>query len=80
MSTCWRCSRRRAGAASGGRLLAEAETLARARGLVGIWLDTHGFQAPDYYPRLGYTEFGRIEDQPPGHTRRFFQKRLGDAP
>ncbi|HET7408653.1 MAG TPA: GNAT family N-acetyltransferase [Paracoccaceae bacterium] len=60
----------------GRQLLAEAETLARARGLVGIWLDTHGFQAPDYYPRLGFTEFGRIEDQPPGHTRRFFQKRL----
>ena len=63
----------------GRQLLAEAETLARARGLVGVWLDTHGFQAPEYYPRLGYTEFGRIEDQPPGHTRRFFQKRLEDA-
>ena len=62
----------------GRKLLAEAETMARARGLVGVWLDTHGFQAPEYYPRLGYTEFGRIEDQPPGHTRRFFQKRLED--
>jgi ribosomal protein S18 acetylase RimI-like enzyme len=60
----------------GRRLLDEAETLARARGLVGIWLDTHGFQAPEYYPRLGYSIFGRIEDQPPGHTRLFFQKRL----
>lgn len=62
----------------GRKLLAEAETMARARGLSGVWLDTHGFQAPDYYPRLGYTEFGRIEDQPPGHTRRFFRKRLED--
>ena len=63
----------------GRQLLAEAETLARARGMVGVWLDTHGFQAPEYYPKLGFIEFGRIEDQPPGHTRRFFQKRFGDA-
>lgn len=64
----------------GRQLLGEAETMARGRGLVGIWLDTHGFQAPEYYPRLGYVEFGRIEDQPPGHMRRFFQKRLdGEA-
>lgn len=62
----------------GQRLLAEAETLARARGLVGIWLDTHGFQAPEYYPKLGFSVFGRIEDQPPGHTRLFFQKRFED--
>ena len=62
----------------GQRLLAEAETLARGRGLVGIWLDTHGFQAPEYYPALGYRVFGRIEDQPPGHTRLFFCKRLDD--
>lgn len=64
----------------GRRLLAEAETLARARGLVGVWLDTHGFQAPEYYPQLGYAVFGRLEDHPPGHTRLFLQKRLdGDA-
>jgi ribosomal protein S18 acetylase RimI-like enzyme len=62
----------------GRQLMAEAETLARARGLVGVWLDTHGFQAPEFYPRLGYCEFGRMENHPPGHTRRFFQKRLED--
>lgn len=66
----------------GRALLTAVETFARARGLVGVWLDTHGFQAPEYYPRLGYRVFGRIEDQPAGHTRLFFCKRLdgGGAP
>ena len=60
----------------GRRLMDEAETLARARGLIGIYLDTHGFQAPEFYPRLGYQVFGQMEDHPPGHTRLFFAKRL----
>ena len=63
------------------RLIEEMELLARARGLVGIWLDTHGFQAPEFYPRFGYSMFGSMSDHPPGHTRLFFCKRLdGHAP
>jgi ribosomal protein S18 acetylase RimI-like enzyme len=60
----------------GSRLLAKAEEIARARGCVGIRLDTTSFQAPDFYHRHGYTEFGRVEDYPPGHTRHWFMKRL----
>ena len=60
----------------GSRLLAKAEDIARARGCVGIRLDTVSFQAPDYYRRHGYTECGRIDDYPPGHTRIWFMKRL----
>jgi GNAT superfamily N-acetyltransferase len=60
----------------GRQLMAEAESLARARGLVGLWLDTHGFQAPGFYPRLGYALFGSMDDNPPGHRRFFFCKRL----
>ena len=55
--------------------LAEAE--ARRRGLHGIWLDTWTFQAPDFYPKLGFVECGRITDYPPGHDRIFYVKRLG---
>jgi GNAT superfamily N-acetyltransferase len=60
----------------GSRLLAKAEEIARARGCVGIRLDTVSFQAPDFYRRHGYVEFGRIEGYPPGHTRLWFMKRF----
>jgi len=60
----------------GSRLLAKAEEIAQARGCVGVRLDTTSFQAPDFYARRGYAEFGRIEGYPPGHSRIWFMKRL----
>ena len=60
----------------GSRLLRKAEEIARERGCLGIRLDTVSFQAPDFYLRHGYTEFGRIEGYPPGHTRLWFMKRF----
>ena len=60
----------------GSRLLAKAEEIARSRGCLGIRLDTTSFQAPDFYRRHGYSEFGRIENYPPGHSRIWFMKRF----
>lgn len=60
----------------GKALMARAEAHARERECIGVWLDTYDFQGPDFYPKLGYTEYGRIDDFPPGRTRLFFQKRL----
>ncbi|WP_421858315.1 GNAT family N-acetyltransferase [Oricola sp.] len=61
----------------GGRLLAEAEAHARASGLIGVFLDTYEFEAPGFYAKLGYKEFGRL---PPvgGHPQRmWFAKTFG---
>lgn len=60
----------------GQALMAEAEAWARQRGLGGMWLDTFAFQAPDFYRKLGFVEFGTIEDHPAGSRRIFFQKRF----
>ena len=62
---------------AGTRLMHAAEELARQRACVGIWLDTFSFQAPGFYRKLGFSEFGHITDYPPGHQRHFFEKRLG---
>ncbi|MDX2144165.1 MAG: GNAT family N-acetyltransferase [Rhodospirillaceae bacterium] len=45
----------------GRKLLAMAEAEAVRRGCHTAGIDTFSFQAPQYYPKLGYREFGRIE-------------------
>lgn len=60
----------------GGQLMTRIEEEARLRGMDGIWLDTFSFQAPEFYRRLGYSEFGRIDDYPENEARLFFVKRL----
>jgi len=64
------------GAGIGSRLLAALEAQARDAGMDGIWLDTYAFQAPGFYRRQGFVEFGRIAEYPPGSSRRFLCKRL----
>lgn len=60
----------------GEKLMAEAEALARQENCLGIWLDSYSFQAPEFYKKLGYTEFGVIGDYPPGFSRHFLHKSL----
>jgi GNAT superfamily N-acetyltransferase len=60
----------------GSAILAIAEAEARARGCVGVWLDTYGFQAPDFYARHGYRLIGTLPDHPMGHGRHFMAKQL----
>lgn len=64
------------GGGHGTRLLAMAEAEAVARGCVGSFLNTDAFQAPGFYEKLGYTEFGRLEQDDPRFTRIWFSKRL----
>jgi len=64
----------------GRRLLDRAERIAVARGCRAAWLDTFSFQAPGFYRRLGWREFGSLDDQPSGESRHFFWKPLARAP
>jgi ribosomal protein S18 acetylase RimI-like enzyme len=50
----------------GSRLIELFEAEGIARGCNGAWVDTYGFQAPNFYERLGYREFGRLDEFPPG--------------
>lgn len=58
----------------GARILREAEEEARRRGCQSGVLFTISFQAPDFYTRQGWQEFGRIPCDPPGTARVFFRK------
>lgn len=67
------------GSGLGRTMMLQAEAEAIERGCHGAWLDTFSFQARGFYERLGYTVFGSIEGYPPGHSRFFLKKSLGEA-
>jgi GNAT superfamily N-acetyltransferase len=65
---------RRAGV--GRSLIERAETEARARGVNCVYLDTFSFQAPGFYQKLGYRQFGQLDEFPKGHSRFWLTKTL----
>jgi GNAT superfamily N-acetyltransferase len=60
----------------GRALLGRLEEEARLRGCDWSKLNTWDFQAPDFYTRCGYVEYGREVDYPPGHTNFLLRKDL----
>jgi GNAT superfamily N-acetyltransferase len=60
----------------GTRLVEAAEDEAAIRGCVVVRVNTHTFQAPGFYARLGYSQIGVAEDTPLGYGEVFLQKRL----
>lgn len=64
------------GTGIGSELVRSAESEARRRGCVGIYLDTYSFQARPFYEGLGYRLFGQLEDCPPGGSKYYLYKRL----
>ncbi len=65
------------GSGMGSRALNMAEEEARRRGCKAATLVTVNFQAPDFYARHGWEEFGRISSAP-GVERIFMRKTLAD--
>ena len=64
------------GRSIGSKLMAMAEDIALQRGCVGSWLTTFPFQAPAFYEKLGYEQFGSLENSPGENVRIFLRKRL----
>jgi len=62
----------------GARLLVTAE--AARRGCREVHLDTHSWQAPDFYRQQGYEVIGELPGWPDQTTRIFLRKTLADSP
>jgi GNAT superfamily N-acetyltransferase len=64
------------GAGYGRTLLTRAEAEGHRRGAKKAFLNTHTFQAPGFYEKLGYELYGELRDFPPGYDRRYYVKTL----
>ncbi len=65
------------GTGRGAAMLMQAEQEAKDYGARGVYLSTMSIQAPDFYPKLGYRECGRMENYPvAGQTLHHFTKAL----
>jgi GNAT superfamily N-acetyltransferase len=64
------------GKGHGAALMDAAEAEARGLGCRYAHLDSMSFQAPAFYEKLGYREFGRLKDSPLGHEQLFLWKQL----
>ena len=60
----------------GASVLRHLEEEARRLGAANAYVDTFSFQAPGFYGKQGYREFGRLDDFPPGHSRFWMTKPL----
>ena len=60
----------------GSRVLQAAEAEAVRRGCTQAVLWTVHFQAPGFYKKLGWHELGRLDFDPPHHTRFCMTKKL----
>ncbi|MGH7047014.1 MAG: GNAT family N-acetyltransferase [Stellaceae bacterium] len=60
----------------GTRIIRAAEEEGARRGCSRAILSTLSFQAPGFYERMGWQMLGRIDCDPPGHTRFMMTKTL----
>ncbi len=60
----------------GSRLMGWAEEQGRKLGCTSAMVDTMSFQAPEFYAKLGYRQFGMSEGYEGGASRHYFEKEL----
>lgn len=68
------------GTGLGSKLLQMAEEEGRRRGCHTALLHTNTFQAPEFYKKHGWREYGTFPCDPPGCDRIFFTKDLTASP
>lgn len=64
------------GAGLGSQIIRAAEAEAVRRECAVVRVDSHTFQAPGFYEKLGYERVGFAAGTPEGHGEVFFLKRL----
>ena len=64
------------GGGLGRELMLAAEAEGRAAGARHAFLETHSFQAPGLYQRLGYIAIAALDDYPPGASQLIMRKEL----
>ena len=75
VDTLW-VSEKQRGKNMGKALLARAESEARKRGARNAYLYSFSFQAPGFYRKLGYRQFGKLNGFPKGHSCHWLTKAL----
>ncbi|TWT24867.1 GNAT family N-acetyltransferase [Planomicrobium sp. CPCC 101110] len=58
------------------QLMEQIEAYARSMNCRLMIVETFSFQAPGFYRKMGFREFGKIEDHPAGHSFHYFEKWL----
>lgn len=60
------------------QLMQQMEEYSRTQNYSLLVVETFSFQAPGFYKKQGFQEFGVLEEHPKGHSKHFFEKRLGE--
>jgi GNAT superfamily N-acetyltransferase len=60
----------------GKKLMEAAENEGRLRGCTIIYTNTFTWQAPEFYEKLGYKPYGKLDNFPPGSTLTYYYKKL----
>lgn len=60
----------------GTKIIEMIEEFAKEKGAIGIRTETWSFQAPNFYKKQGFIEYGKLEDSPPGYVEYLFYKKF----